>query len=601
MATNSTNAEQTNKKDLIQVQLTKKVIYIGVFFDGTNNNKFQVTMGKYFRTKANQDSKLKTAKDSLDFGYANSTDKWVVEDSFHSAEIYQTQNNNFSDNTSDDKRYGNGFAIGMPNNNAIINKNENTNESLELYNSIVQAYKKGEIEKVKTGEGAASQGVDTYTNVAILEAIYAPKECPSEDYYPIYIEGAGTDMDLTDNSNISLSRNQGLINGTGSTGVNAKVQKAIIAIRNICFRYTSQSLIESIELHICTYGFSRGATEARMFSFHTRDKNDLCGAYSNKVSSVNLDFVGLFDTVSSVGTDFSDDVDSLNLWGINHAKSVLHLCAMDEFRDNFALTNIENCISSCGTELFMPGCHTDVGGGFSIGLESDRVMIYTREDEIGVNYLAFPHCNYIKSSEYHLMHLYGPRSIIIKLGVDTLHDMGWIDRDNNLNYIDGASDSDIETAGGAYQINNIYSVRKQYTNVEIRKYVKPGYSNIALGLMHSKSTNFFLAIPTAYQLPSDNTLFKRCYEKWAEEIESNGRRLATISNEDYQQLRRNYLHISMTETGFIEGSGVTGNKYVNGPHFKNRKGSTDKLIMRKVFNGVEKGGFTYMDDLNFNG
>lgn len=569
MTKSTTNSEQNNKKSPQQPQLSKKIIHIGVFFDGTNNNKYQVAMGKYFRMKANQTSDSTTAKYNLSFGYTDSKDKWFVEDSIHSTDIFQA-----------------------PKNFSFINQVEKERQGLDLYRSIIQAYKDGDSEKIKTGEGAQSQGVDTYTNVAILEALYAPKTINISDYYPLYIEGAGTDMDLLD-SGSSSAELLGLVNGTGLTGVNAKVQKAINAVRNICYRYTSQPLIESIELHICTYGFSRGATEARMFSFHTRDKNDLCGAISNKVSRVDLDFVGLFDTVSSVGTDFSDDVVSLNLWGINHAKSVLHLCAMDEFRENFALTDIENCISSCGTELFMPGCHTDVGGGFSIGLESSSVKITTQIDDIGINYLTFPPSSYVKSSEHHLMHLNGPRSNIIKLGVDTLNDMGWINRDNNLNYVDGASDSDIETAGGAYQVNTINIVMKQYTNVEIRKYVKPGYSNIALNLMHVKSIDYFQPIPSAYRMPSDNKLLNQCYNDWVKKIKNPGRWIANLSADNYKLLRRNYLHISMTDE--IVGS------VVNGPNFKELKDSTDKLIMRKVYKGVENGGVTYVDDLNFNG
>ena len=51
MSNNVVDAREKDKKTPQQTQGTEKTIYIGVFFDGTGNNKFQVMLGKLFRGK----------------------------------------------------------------------------------------------------------------------------------------------------------------------------------------------------------------------------------------------------------------------------------------------------------------------------------------------------------------------------------------------------------------------------------------------------------------------------------------------------------------------------------------------------------------------
>lgn len=585
MSTGYTDATNINKNDSQQSQGTEKTIYIGVFFDGTNNNKFQVTMGKYFRLKQDSESASMTAKNRLSFGSDSGTDMWFVEDSIHSADIYDlpyTLDGNLAKG-----KTGRGNVAEMTNEGS----NNDVVKGKQLYENLLEAYKSGDSEKIKEGKGASAQDVETYTNVAILEALYAPSFCSSDDYFPLYIEGAGTDMNLT-SSSLSVSRANGMMTGTGSAGVEAKVQKAISAIRNICYRYTALSTIDNLNIHISTYGFSRGATEARMFAYHTRDKSDLLKnlAGIEKVKEVVLDFVGLFDTVSSEGGNFSNDVDDLKLWGVNHATAVLHLCAMDEFRSNFALTDIENCIGSCGTELFMPGCHTDIGGGNSIGLENGITKI---NSEIEYTYYSVNVC-----TERHFMRLFNPSSEMKQVSVSTLNEMGWIDTSSfvNLDSVSSVSDEYIEKAGGAYKTDTV-KIEAIHRNVQIRQYVKPGYSVIALHLMHSKAQKFFKTIPAGYQLPYDaNNLLRACYDKWKGYINSNIRKIVSLSNEEYKALRRDYLHISMND-GIVGGHGATDNKIVNGPNFKKIANTSDKLIMRLVYTGAQGGGSRYMDEL----
>lgn len=78
-----------------------------------------------------------------------------------------------------------------------------------------------------------------------------------------------------------------------------------------------------------------------------------------KFNSFNLRFAGLFDSVSSYGVMHWDDVWELDLNAINKMAQIVHLTAADEHRDNFELTAVTK-----GITKNLPGVHSDVGGGY---------------------------------------------------------------------------------------------------------------------------------------------------------------------------------------------------------------------------------------------
>jgi len=104
---------------------------------------------------------------------------------------------------------------------------------------------------------------------------------------------------------------------------------------------------------------------------------------------LNIRFVGLYDTVSSYEesgnlikgmrqsaglTDyFDDDIEQLQLNNLGSFEKAVHFTAMDEHRENFALTHFSeemllkpkyNCI-----EKTFPGVHCDIGGAYETGTE----------------------------------------------------------------------------------------------------------------------------------------------------------------------------------------------------------------------------------------
>lgn len=59
---------------------------------------------------------------------------------------------------------------------------------------------------------------------------------------------------------------------------------------------------------------------------------------------------------------------------MKNAKFVFQICAADEFRENFSLTNIKSAgINSL--EITLPGVHSDIGGGY-VDEQEEKVLIY---------------------------------------------------------------------------------------------------------------------------------------------------------------------------------------------------------------------------------
>jgi uncharacterized protein (DUF2235 family) len=163
--------------------------------------------------------------------------------------------------------------------------------------------------------------------------------------------------------------------------------------------------------HIVTIGFSRGAVAARLFcriisdfgllrakyvrlfsdmfeafsDAHGCDFNTYSGlatAYKEGHSSQlteeipSIDFLGLFDCVfgelDRKYTNFLEVIDesqSLNI------RRYLHLMSLHDVRQHFCLSRLRP-ISGSGREIWMPGVHSDVGGGYAHDLIA-RVSLLT--------------------------------------------------------------------------------------------------------------------------------------------------------------------------------------------------------------------------------
>ncbi|MCK6144350.1 T6SS phospholipase effector Tle1-like catalytic domain-containing protein [Prevotella intermedia] len=235
-----------------------------------------------------------------------------------------------------------------------------------------------------------------FTNVAYLWAMY--KRSPRYNIAKVYVEGSGTAPPKENKQAKSSDKwissgkeddNQGLALGKGDYGVEQKLRKAyeliIEEIRTILANYQNP-YVSSVTFDI--FGFSRGATASRIFawkalsshsSFYTDLKNVLnIGDISKKVS---IRFMGLFDTVSSIGLDqiIHDKSKHPNLMIPYKVKTVVHLVAANEYRRFFPLTTVSSAYGldkSC-MEYVLPGAHSDIGGGYN---DIEVEFLYMKED-----------------------------------------------------------------------------------------------------------------------------------------------------------------------------------------------------------------------------
>jgi len=623
--------------------------YIGVFFDGTNNNKYQVAIGKMFRRRHifnDHEPSLKLLLGEYELDGQNykkissSTitryprSFWEEGDGkgiFNQSELdflyfgYENINNH------NDNSY----------NTFVENKSKATLSNNDIYQLTAKSDSKNENDKLievldciiddedgddsKTGNGLSDDDIEgagaqnaTYTNVAILESLYkcsANEDESKEKHFSIYVEGSGTDMQVEAAKNILHIGGYGLMGlskGIGSSGAIAKVRKAVLITDNLIQRYMpTNGGTREIKIHFDICGFSRGATSARMFCYvinSNRDESskEYCGDDSILKHDIDLKmFTGkdkpflplnkenigvkliekeirnllIADTVSSIGVlskkgndiasglvDFlvggamsmefvidrnenvdggsagmdvfgksnyhNHNVDDYGLWATKLAKKVVHICAMDEVRENFALVDIESSIiNDSGTEIFLPGCHTDIGGAASIEMDDKYTMkkdyahfinhyfVHTKKTQTGVPSFA-------------------------QTNVHNLKAIGWLNPDSEE--IVGDSDKT--------------SYNESEKAIELYRHVKPGYSNIALNLFwNAAEDDIFNEIPSSYYVPNDLKPFYNSIQ-----VSDKGRYFYYPKNpEQYYWLRRNYLHLSFNE-GFTSKA---NNFAVNSPEY----------------------------------
>ncbi len=205
-------------------------------------------------------------------------------------------------------------------------------------------------------------------------------------YKSFYVEGIGTEQVTDDNwlsNSVGFGKAEekvGSGTGMGKRGIVARVEQAIATLLDYVEQLSEPLPVE--EFLIDAIGFSRGAAAARYFiwrlnaglgkaefedfNYGSDTIQDRLAASLTMECTAEYKFLGLFDTVSSHGTDHENDVKDLHLDEIDHAKTVVQLAAAEEHRKNFQLTTI-----SKGTEIYLPGVHSDIGGGYANNARED--------------------------------------------------------------------------------------------------------------------------------------------------------------------------------------------------------------------------------------
>jgi hypothetical protein len=225
---------------------------------------------------------------------------------------------------------------------------------------------------------------DNKSNVARL--FMAAYDDRGTEFYPRYITGVGTPYEPRDNPEVGIDKGGSMGAGFGKGG-EMRLQDAILYIEKTLGKNYTTSISHIKMLRVNVIGFSRGATLARAFvnKLLKEKSNEENGQliykldYYGMTVPLEIGFLGLFDTVASVGGPaFHKD------WGSelripSDVKRCVHLVAAHEVRKAFPLDSIEyqNQYPNNSEEVIYPGVHSDIGGGYYPN-EQGRSLEYTK-------------------------------------------------------------------------------------------------------------------------------------------------------------------------------------------------------------------------------
>lgn len=152
---------------------------------------------------------------------------------------------------------------------------------------------------------------------------------------------------------------------------------------------TDPGIVQTI--HVSIFGFSRGATQARAFANWLVDICKLDARLAHRGDTMSLggfrleiDFLGLYDTVASVGignttgnSALGKFLDGHSAWADSESnlripteiRKCVHLVAAHEVRRSFPLDSVAvgNTLPANAEEVVFPGVHSDIGCGYAPG------------------------------------------------------------------------------------------------------------------------------------------------------------------------------------------------------------------------------------------
>lgn len=228
-----------------------------------------------------------------------------------------------------------------------------------------------------TGNHRGNDFPHCHSNVAAL--FDAHINDPDQAIVPLYYEGLGRAFSFNERyeevtvhtRGVShVSRREGYEEsdhrwlGKGfADGITERLEKAVFDVTDIIQRQRGQRRVD--EINLAVFGFSRGATEARAF-LHWLAAHSKVKVQGKSLSfdgvPMNVRFLGIFDTVESVGMAGTNKMPELIKTKVPaFVQKCTHIVAAHELRNAFPLTVVEGA-HRC---VVYPGAHADVGGGYA--------------------------------------------------------------------------------------------------------------------------------------------------------------------------------------------------------------------------------------------
>lgn len=590
-------ADIRSQVDSTERQKKDITVHFGIFFDGTGNQRIQVNIGKMFRAKGK-------------INEIGKQEQWLDDFSLDGLP--------YSLKESLKEQYGNDVIDDFQNAKLNVeNEYSRKEERRRIWKRIWSYY----LEEGKRND--LTRGND-YSNIAILERFFNPSlENDSNYYYKIYVTGSGTFANLSKDDS-----GNGLGFGQGKSGVVQKVVDALDAIKRITNSIGSNGNIGKVNYLFYLFGFSRGATEARLFV-------DICSNYrkanrppvlykiikdyrcDNKKqqvtfphqegSPIQFPFIGIYDTVSSVGVNLNSRWNpNINVFGsigetisnvifnvasksfdsniadlglntmvkCNDVKvgKIVHICALDEYRENFSLVAVPLQTSNGAKvdQIFIPGAHADVGGGYLDGYSG--III-------------------IASSDYQTIYGRGGNNAVLVQSGDTSSPLVYY-RPLYIQHLPSHIMSSKHTAKrykitvenltkmgwiDEYDIESQKMMNESPLLIELNRKTNGGYSYWPLCMMKEKCDELKLfddTITKKFMIPNS---LKRATEQWKSGNATNcnseyGIAYYPQDENHYKLLRKVYLHFSSDLTT------TKGVITVNGPNYDN-----NYIMMRNIY------------------
>ena len=547
------------------------------------------------------------------------------------------------------------------------------------------------------------------SNVAFLTSLYQGVEKEKRNnskVYNIYIEGAGA----TAFSDVGETDAIGLAFGVGVTGVVGLVSKAVRMVTNYLSSLgLTRTEKEKLKIHFDVFGFSRGSACARLFAYlvardrdakvlprekefrkylnekyfssqksqiertsdfikklvstNARRSKDISSEEDKVIfleeynpKNVHVDFLGIYDTVASIGLLKLDKKDDYHLsfkknedkdpkrpkngyvnglyMGVNakedyrnnfHCDNVvnyglyspflsrvnhtLHIGALYEFRENFAFTNIGEKLPDNGVEVLMPGSHSDIGGGHLMG-DVNHVTIFLEKYPRGKIELTNPtHMN----MQFPWQDGLSPK--ISRVSKQTLEELGWKwdDKDNRNQYKEFSYEVNEKQVTYGIDFWSDPKIGYKYSNITLHMMIKSANKKVSDRKMFDvdlKKTHPRISIPEDL-----NSFYSEIMSQMESFSTSNRYCIlpgGAYNSEAYKKLRSEYIHYTSTdlwnfklfknateEEQAIYKWGKEKNNYGNvlGANAPNRY---NNIICRITYNGDEKADneLHYLPQLN---
>ncbi|EST17748.1 hypothetical protein EDP1_54 [Pseudomonas putida S610] len=203
----------------------------------------------------------------------------------------------------------------------------------------------------------------------------------------IYFDGVGSQGD-----NSARAALEGAT-GLGGHGRVTQAYDAIVAFHN---KYPTQK----IDLNIV--GFSRGAAQARALANFLNERGvprldaigNVCSDYLISPGKVEVNKIGIFDTVASYGNPLGDSHFGKRLEINDNVNSVTHLVAVHEYRKTFRLTSaLRSDDNTRIEEMRFAGAHSQVGGGYKddVLAAGPLAVMYDRLQSAGIVMRSMAH------------------------------------------------------------------------------------------------------------------------------------------------------------------------------------------------------------------